>query len=186
MLVISMKKTIPKARLIPMASRKPAVISFGGEPSAAPSGSSGGGGGLWRLTRRFCHGSQNQQLRPALLRRLSRRPRRGDTERPRRNRHPLFQQRGSGAFRRGPLRGGISGSFQVAAHEPLEELQLLGLTDEQVLGDRIGAADLAHHLTVVFDDSGVDLVQLSQVSLDAGLVQRVVLPAALRDQLAGE
>lgn len=48
--VISMKKTMPKQRLIPMANRKLRLKSFEEEPRPPSSGSSGSEWDLWRLT----------------------------------------------------------------------------------------------------------------------------------------
>src|SRR5699024_10518122 len=76
-------------------------------------------------------------------------------------------------------------ALEVRAHEPLELLELRGLADEHVLGDRVQLPGERDRLAVRGDDALVDRVEGLQVVLRIGLAEAVVGPAAVGDQTAG-
>src|SRR5690242_9792062 len=90
-----------------------------------------------------------------------------------------------GRLRRGLLRGrarvgqGSAGVFEVCAHEPLELLQLGGVVDQDVLGDRVELFGLVDGLAGVLDDAVVDQVERGQVRLHSVAAHRIVVPGAV-------
>ena len=74
--------------------------------------------------------------------------------------------------------------LQVCADEPLEQLELAQLTDEQVLGDGVDLPDLLGCGAVVGDDPAVHVVHCTQVSDCRLAIQRVVVPRTHSDHRA--
>jgi hypothetical protein len=77
------------------------------------------------------------------------------------------------------------GVLEVRPDEPLEELELLHLTDHHVLGDEVEIVEALDHLPVVLHHPAVDVVQGAQVRAGLGSSNCVVLPAACLYQRAG-
>jgi hypothetical protein len=74
------------------------------------------------------------------------------------------------------------GVLEVGPDEPLEQLELLHLTDHHVLGDQVEVVEPFDDLPVVLDHPAVDVVQRAQVGSGVGSRNCVVLPAAGFDQ----
>jgi hypothetical protein len=77
------------------------------------------------------------------------------------------------------------GVLEVRPDEPLEQLELLHLTDHHVLGDKVEVVEPLDHLSVVLDHPAVDVVQGAQMRAGVGSSNCVVLPAACLYQRTG-
>jgi hypothetical protein len=76
---------------------------------------------------------------------------------------------------------GAAGVLEVRADEPLELLELTGLSDEEVLGHGVDLAGLLDRLPEVGEDAGVDEVESGEVRRDRVASQAVVVPGAVLD-----
>src|SRR5690606_41610766 len=100
-----------------------------------------------------------------------------------------------GGFRglaRGALLGARALGGQVAARrlevctdEPVEELELVEVTDEEVVRDVVELLGRGRGLAVRGDDADVHLVERAEVRDRRRAAQRVVLPAARGDERPG-
>src|SRR5688572_3951406 len=72
--------------------------------------------------------------------------------------------------------GVTAGVLEVGADEPLEQLELTELPDEQVFGHRIDLAGLLHRAAVVFDDPAVHAIECGQMANGRFAIQLVVVP----------
>ena len=75
--------------------------------------------------------------------------------------------------------------LQVGPDEPVVELEVVGLADEQVLRHRVDVAAELDGLAVVLDDADVDVVEGLQVVVGDGAVEAVVVPRPALDDGPG-
>ena len=72
-----------------------------------------------------------------------------------------------------------AGRLQVGADEPVEQLELVQVPDQQVVGDVVDLLDVLGRLAVVLDDADVDDVERAEVGDRAVTADGVVLPGAV-------